>query len=260
MNQPLSYVHPDAKIASNVVIEPFVSISKNVEIGEGSWIGSNVVIMEGTRIGKNCNIFSGAVIGAIPQDLKYKGEKTKVVIGDNTTVREFVTINKGTAVRYKTTVGNNCLLMAYVHVAHDCVIKDHAILVNTVQLAGEVNVDEWAIIGGTAAIHQFVHIGAHSMVAGGALVAKDVPPYTKAARYPLSFAGVNSIGLRRRNFSSKKINEIQEIYRILYKNGMNRAQALEYIEAEMSATKERDEIILFAKNSKRGIMKGYFEN
>ncbi|MFP4663096.1 MAG: acyl-ACP--UDP-N-acetylglucosamine O-acyltransferase [Bacteroidales bacterium] len=259
MNQPLSYVHPDAKIASNVVIEPFVNINKNVEIGEGCWIGPNATIMENVKIGKNCKIFPGAVIGAIPQDLKYQGEETYVEIGDNNTIREFVTVNRGTAAKQITKIGNDNLIMAYSHIAHDCVLGSRIIMANAVQLAGEVQVDDWAIISGTAAVHQFVHIGAHSIIAGGSLVGKDVPPYTKAGRYPLTFTGVNSIGLRRRNFSNEKINEIQEIYRKLFNNGMNRSQAIDYIEAEMHATKERDEIILFVRNSKRGIIKGYFE-
>ena len=258
MKQPLAYVHPEAKIADNVVIEPFVSIDKNVEIGEGTWIGSNVTIMEGARIGKNCKIFPGAVISAIPQDLKFKGEKTTAEIGDNTTIRECVTVNRGTISKGKTVVGKNCLLMAYVHVAHDCFLGNNVILGNVSTLAGEIIVDDWAILSGIVAVHQFVHIGAHVMISGGSLVRKDVPPFVKAAREPLSFVGVNSIGLRRRGFNNEKINEIQEIYRILYLQGNNNTQALEFIEAEMPASKERDEIILFLKNSKRGIMRGYF--
>jgi UDP-N-acetylglucosamine acyltransferase len=257
MNQPLAYIHPDAEIAENAVIEPFASIAKNVVIGEGTWIGSNAVIMEGTKIGKNCKIFPGAVIGAVPQDLKFKGEKTTAEIGDGTTIREFVTINRGTSAKNKTVVGENCLLMAYVHVAHDCVVGNNCILVNNVTLAGEVVVDDWAILGGLTAIHQFVHVGAHAMISGGSLVRKDVPPYVKAAREPLSYVGINSIGLRRRNFSNEKINEIQNIYRILFQKGYNYSQALEYIEAELSASKERDEVILFVRNSKRGIIKGF---
>jgi len=259
MNQPLSYVHPDAKIASNVVIEPFVTISKNVTIGEGCWIGSNVSIMENVKIGKNCKIFPGAVIGAIPQDLKFQGENTFVEIGDNNTIREFVTINRGTAARNLTSVGDNCLLMAYTHVAHDCKLGNNLIIANAVQLAGEVQIDDFAIIGGTSAVHQFVHIGSHCIIQGGSKIGKDVPPYTKSGREPLTYSGVNSIGLRRRNFENDKINEIQEIYRKLYHNGMNRSQAIDYIEAEMPATKERDEIILFVRNSKRGIIRGYLD-
>ena len=259
MNQPLSFVHSAAKIANNVVIEPFVTIHKNVEIGEGTWIGSNVTIMEGARIGKNCRIFPGAVIGAIPQDLKFRGEETTAEIGDNTTIREFVTINRGTVAKGKTVVGSNCLLMAYVHIAHDCVVGNNVILVNGVTLGGEVEVDDFAIISANSLIHQFCHIGAHTILAGNSLVGKDVPPYIKAARYPLSYAGVNSIGLRRRNFCNEKINNIQDIYRVLFNKGMNVSQAVAYIEAELPATKERDEIILFIRNSKRGIIKGYFD-
>ncbi len=258
MKQPLAYIHPDAKIANNVVIEPFVTIDKNVTIGEGTWIGSSVSIMEGARIGKNCRIFPGAVISAIPQDLKFDGEKTFVEIGNNTTIRECVTINRGTTASYKTIIGNDCLIMAYSHVAHDCIIGNHCILANSANLAGHVVIDDWAIIGGLCAIHQFSHIGSHVMIAGGALVRKDIPPYIKAAREPLSFVGINSIGMRRRGYTNEKINEIQEIYRVLYLKGFNNTQALEFVEANMPATKERDEIILFVKGSSRGIMKGYF--
>ena len=257
MNQPLAYVHPQAKIARNVVIEPFVTIHKNVEIGEGSWIASNVTIMEGARIGKNVKVFPGAVISAIPQDLKFDGEETTAEIGDNTTVREFVTVNRGTAASGKTIVGKNCLLMAYVHVAHDCIIGDNCILANAVNLAGHINIEDFAIIGGLSAVHQFVNIGQHVMRSGGSLVRKDVPPYTKAARNPISFAGINSIGLRRRGFSSEKISEIQDIYRILFNKNLNVSQAVNYIETEMPATPERDEILSFIANSSRGIMRGY---
>jgi UDP-N-acetylglucosamine acyltransferase len=257
MNQPLAYVHPQAKLAKNVVIEPFVNIEKNVEIGDGTWIGSNVTIMEGARIGKNCKIFPGAVIAAIPQDLKYNGEDTLVRIGDNNTIREFVTINRGTKANWETVVGNNNLLMAYVHVAHDCIIGNNCILANGCTLAGHIRIDDWAIVGGLSAVHQFVNVGQHSMVSGGSLVRKDVPPYTKAAREPLSFVGINSIGLRRRGFTSEKINEIQDIYRYIYLKGLNVTQALELIEATMPATFERDEILSFTSRSSRGIMKGY---
>ncbi len=258
MNQPLAFVHPQAKIASNVVIEPFVTIHKNVEIGEGTWIGSNVTIMEGARIGKNCRIFPGAVISAIPQDLKFEGEETLSIIGDNVTIRECVTINRGTSASGKTVVGSNCLLMAYVHIAHDCKIDNNVIIANCVNMAGHVEVGEYAIIGGISAIHQFVHIGCHAMIGGGSLVRKDVPPFVKAAREPLTFVGINSVGLRRRGFSSEKINEIQSIYRILYQMKKNTSQALEIIEAELKASSERDDIILFIRNASRGIMKGYY--
>ncbi len=257
MKQPLAYVHPAAKIAPSVVIDPFVTIDQNVEIGEGTRIGSNVTIMEGARIGKNCTIFPGAVISAIPQDLKFKGEDTVAIIGDNTTIRECVTINRGTAARNKTVVGNNCLIMAYSHVAHDCVIGDNVIISNATQIAGEVQVDNYAVIGGGTLIHQFCHIGSHVMIQGGALINKDIPPYVKAGREPIAYAGINSIGLRRRNFSSETIREIQNIYRYLYQSNLNVTDAIERIEAELPATPERDEIILFIRNSKRGIIRGY---
>jgi len=257
MNQPLAYVHPQARIARNVVIEPFVTIHKNVEIDEGTWIGSNVTIMEGARIGKNVRIFPGAVISAIPQDLKFGGEETLAFIGDNTTIREFVTINRGTSQGYKTVVGSNCLLMAYVHVAHDCIIGNHCILANAVNLAGHITIDDFAIIGGLSAVHQFVNIGAHVMISGGSLVRKDVPPFTKAARDPISFVGINSVGLRRRGYTAEKINEIQEIYRVIFTKNMNVSQAVAFIETEMHATPERDEILSFVAKSARGIMKGY---
>lgn len=257
MKQPLAYVHPAAKIAPSVVIDPFVTIDQNVEIGEGTRIGSNVTILEGARIGKNCNIFPGAVIGAIPQDLKFHGEETLAIIGDNTTLRECVTVNRGTDARGRTVVGNNTLIMAYSHVAHDCIVGDNVIISNATQLAGEVVVDNFAVIGGGSLVHQFCHIGAHVMLQGGALVNKDIPPYVKAAREPISYAGINSVGLRRRNFSSDTIREIQEIYRYLYLSGMNISDAVERIEAELPATKERDEILQFVRNSKRGVIRGY---
>ena len=260
MNQPLAYIHPEAKIANNVVIEPFSIIHKNVEIDEGTWIGSNVTIMDGARIGKNCRIFPGAVISAPPQDLKYKGEPTTVTIGDNTVIRECVTLNRGTALDKNTTaIGQNCLLMAYVHVAHDCLIGNNVIIANAVQLAGHIDIQDHAFIGGVSAVHQFVKIGAHAMVSGGSLVRKDVPPFTKAAREPLGYSGINSIGLRRRGFSSEKINEIQEIYRIIYLSGLNNTMALNEIELKMTPSKERDEILNFIRNSERGIMRGFLQ-
>ena len=257
MIQPLAYIHPQAKIAENVVIDPFVTIHKDVVIGEGTWIGSNATIMNGARIGKNCRIFPGAVISAVPQDLKFGGEDTLVVIGDNTTIRECVTINRGTSDRKETRVGNNVLLMAYTHIAHDCVVGNNCILANGVQLAGHITVDDFAIIGGMSAVHQFVSIGAHVMISGGSLVRKDVPPYTKAGREPLSYVGINSVGLRRRGFSSKKINEIQDIYRVLFLKNSNTTKALDLVEAGFKPTEERDEIINFIRNSNRGVMKGF---
>ena len=259
MHQPLAYIHPQAKIAKNVVIEPFVTIEKNVEIGDGTWIGPNVTIMEGSRIGKNCRVFPGAVIGAIPQDLKFNGEDSLAIIGDNVTIRECVTVNRGTEDRNKTVIGDDTLLMAYVHIAHDCSIGNNVILANSTNLGGHVDIDDFAILGGGTLVHQFCHIGKHVMLSGGALVNKDIPPYVKAGRDPISYIGINSIGLRRRSYPPEKIQEIQELYRIIYLKGMNNSQAINFIEAEVKVSKERDEIISFIQDSKRGIMKGYFK-
>ncbi len=258
MNQVLAHIHPNAKLAKGVVVEPFATIGDDVIIGEGTNIGPHATILPGTRIGKNCKIFPGAVVGGEPQDLKFKGEYSIVEIGDNTTIRECVTINRGTSAKGKTVIGSNCLIMAYVHVAHDCVVGNNVILVNSTSLAGEVIVDDFAIIGGHTGIHQFCHIGKHVMLSGGSLVRKDVPPYIKAGREPLSYAGVNSIGLRRREFTNEMITQIQDIYRIIYQKGYNNSQALEVVETEMPASRERDEILLFIRDSKRGIIKGYF--
>lgn len=257
MNQPLAYVHPSAKIANTVVIEPFTTVHKNVEIGEGTWIGSNVTIMEGARIGKNCRIFPGAVISAMPQDLKFEGEDSLVIIGDNTTIRECVTINRGTKALGKTVIGSNCLIMACAHIAHDCIIGNYCVIVNGCLFAGHVEMGDWAIVGGLCAIQQFAKIGIHAFVGGGSLVRKDVPPYVKAAKEPISYSGINSIGLRRRGYENDKINEIQNIYRILFQKRFNTSQALEIIEADFKATQERDEILTFIRDSQSGIMKGF---
>ena len=256
MNQPLAYVHPGAKIAKNVVIEPFTTINNNVVIGEGTWVGSNVIIMEGARIGKNCSIFPGSVISAIPQDLKFKGEDSLVVIKDNTTIRECVTINRGTSDRGETTIGKNCLIMAYCHVAHDCIIGDNVVIANLVQLAGHVLVGNWVIIEGTAAIQQFVSIGEHSFIAGGSLVRKNVPPYVKAAREPLSYIGVNTIGLRRRGFNDQQIINIEDIYRVIYVQNSNITTALRVAELEIPISDEKEVVLEFIRNSTKGIMRG----
>jgi UDP-N-acetylglucosamine acyltransferase len=256
LNQPLAYIHPEARIADNVAVEPFVTIHKDVEIGEGCWLGSNVVIHPGARIGKNVRIFPGAVISTIPQDLKFSGEYSNAIIGDNTVIREYVTVNRGTAASGKTVVGKNVLLMAYAHIAHDCVIGDQAIIANAVNLAGHVMIDDFAIIGGMSAIHQFVHIGRHAMISGGSLIGKDIPPFTKAARYPIRYAGINSVGLRRRGFTAENITEIQEIYRILFVSGRNTSNAVLHLETHFPPTPIRDEILQFVRNSDRGIMKG----
>lgn len=258
MNQVFAHIHPNAKLAPGVVVEPFATIGDDVIIGEGTLVGPHATILPGTRIGKNCKISSGAVVGGEPQDLKFRGEYSTVEIGNNTTIRECVTINRGTSAKGKTVIGSNCLIMAYVHIAHDCVVGDNVILVNATSLAGEVVVDDFAIIGGHTGIHQFCHIGKHVMLSGGSLVRKDVPPYIKAGREPLSYAGINSIGLRRREFTNETITQIQDIYRIIYQKGYNNSQALEVIETELPASRERDEILLFIRDSKRGIIKGYF--
>lgn len=258
MKQPLAYIHPAAKIAPGVVIDPFVTIDANVEIGEGTHVQSGATICEGSRIGRHCNIFPNAVIGAIPQDLKFAGEETLAIIGDNTTLRECVTVNRGTAAKGKTVVGSNCLIMAYSHVAHDCIIGDNVIISNATQLAGEVQVDNCAVIGGGTLVHQFCHLGANIMVQGGALINKDIPPFVKAARDPIAYTGVNSVGLRRRGFPSETIREIQEVYRYIYMSNLNVSEAVDRIEAELPATPERDEILQFIRNAKRGILRGYF--
>jgi UDP-N-acetylglucosamine acyltransferase len=259
MINKLANVHSGAKVADNVVIEPFSTIYEDVEIGPGCWIGPNVVIMNGARIGKNVKIFPGAVISGDPQDLKFEGEYTTAEIGDNSIIREYVTINKGTKANNKTVVGKDCLIMSYVHVAHDCVLQDRVIMGSYAGLAGEVEVDSWAIISPGSLVHQFVRIGAHVMIQGGSKVGKDVPPYAMAGRDPVSFTGINSIGLRRRGFDKDSIYAIQEIYRILYQRGLNISDALEFVEANLPASKERDEIILFIRDSKRGIIRGYFD-
>ncbi len=256
MNQPLAFIHPEAKVHPSVQIGSFVCIERDVEIGEGTIIDANATICEGTRIGKNCHVFPSAVVGAIPQDLKFKGEKTYTFIGDNTTLRECSTVHRGTASKGKTVVGNNCLIMAYCHVAHDCVLHDNIIMSNAVQLAGEVVVEDYAIIGGGSLVHQFTHIGSHVMIQGGTKINKDVPPYVLAAREPVSYCGINSVGLRRRGFSDEQIGRIQEVYRALFMSNLNVSQACAHIEAELPQSEERDLILNFIKESPRGIIKG----
>jgi UDP-N-acetylglucosamine acyltransferase len=257
---PLANVHPEAKIGNNVIIEPFATVQKNTVIDDGTWIGPNTTIMNGARIGKNCQIFPGAVISGIPQDLKFKGEETTAEIGDNTVIRECVTLNRGTVDKYKTVIGSNCLIMAYAHIGHDCIIGNNIILGNTVQLAGHVIIDDYAIFGGACAVQQFAKVGAHAYIGGGSLVRKDVPPFTKAAREPLAYAGINAVGLRRRGYTSEKINEIQEIYRYIFLKGLNNSKALDLIEKELAASAERDYIVKFVRESERGIMKGFTTN
>ena len=256
MIHQLAHVHPDAQIGKNVVIEPFASIANDVVIGDGTHIMTHAVIMPGARIGKECKVFPGAVISGEPQDLKYEGEYSTVEIGDYTIIRECATVNRGTKSKDKTVVGKNCMIMAYAHIAHDVIIGNNCVVVSHTGIAGEVTIDDWAIIGGGTMIHQFVRIGAHVMIGGGSRVSKDVPPYVKAARYPLVYAGVNSVGLRRRAFPNEKIWEIQDIYREIYQKDMNITDALKYIEENYPQSDERERIITFIRTSKRGIMKG----
>lgn len=252
-----SVVHPNAKIGKNVTIEPFCYIAENVEIGDGCHIGPNVTIYDYVKIGKNCNIFPGAVIGAVPQDLKFQGEVTYVEIGDNVTIRECATINRGTAAsgKYKTIIKNNVLVMSYVHVAHDCVIGNNVILVSYVGLAGETNVDDFAIIGGNSSAHQFTKIGCHAMLSGGSLIGKDVPPYAMAGKRPLSFFGINIVGLRRRGFTSEQIERIRDIYRVIYQSNLNVSDACKKVEEEMPDSEEKRIILDFITESKRGIIR-----
>ena len=255
MISPLASIHPEAKIGADVEIGPFVFIDKDVEIGDGCIIDSNATICQYTKLGKHCHVFPSAVIGAIPQDLKFHGEVTWTIIGDNCVLREFVTVHRGTFSKGKTVIGNNNLIMAYCHVAHDCVLGNNIIMSNTTQLAGEVVVDDFAIIGGGTLVHQFSHIGSHVMIQGGSKINKDIPPYVIAARDPVSYCGINSVGLNRRGFSLERIHTIQEAYRLIYQGGMIVSQALDTIEATMPQTPERDAILHFIRNSERGIVR-----
>jgi len=257
----LANVHPSAQIGDNVTIEPFATVMADVVIGDGTWVGSGAVIYDGARIGNNCRIFNGAVIAAIPQDLKFQGEYSTVRIGNNVTIREYVTINRGTAYSDKTVIEDNVMLMAYVHIAHDCIIRQHAVIANSANIGGHVTIGEWAVLGGNTAVHQFCQVGKHAMVAGGIMVRKDVPPYTLAGREPLAYAGINYRGLRRRGFSNETIREIQEIYRVLFLSGLNTSRALAKIEEVFPVTMERDDILDFVRGSNRGIIRGYsFQN
>lgn len=255
----LAYVSPDAKIGENVIIEPFAFVDGNTEIGDGTRIMPHATVLSGARIGKNCIIFPHATIGAIPQDLKFKGEDSLAIIGDRTTVRECATVNRGTASKNSTVVGNDCLLMAYSHVAHDCVLKNSIILGNATQLAGEVEIDDYAIISGGSLVHQFTKIGAHVMIQGGSRVTKDIPPYTMVGREPITYVGLNIVGLRRRGFTSERINSIQEVYRYMYQSGYNFSQALERIEQELPASEDQNVIVQFVRTSTRGVVRGNME-
>jgi UDP-N-acetylglucosamine acyltransferase len=253
----LASVHTEAKIGNNVVVEDFAKIEKDVVIGDNCWIGSNAVIFPGARIGSNCKVFPGAIIAAVPQDLKFKGEYSFVEIGDHTTIREYVTVNRGTASRGLTRVGSNCLIMAYVHIGHDSTIGNNCVIVNNVQIAGEVIVEDWATIGGMSAVHQFCRVGAHAMVSGMTGVVADVAPYTKVFGVPAKYVGINIVGLKRHGFSAPQIEHIHNIYRILFQQGMNTTQAIEFIEFNFDNTPEKNHIVQFLSQISRGIIRGF---
>ncbi|MDR3194299.1 MAG: acyl-ACP--UDP-N-acetylglucosamine O-acyltransferase [Tannerella sp.] len=256
MYSPLAVIHPDAKIGKNVIIDPFTVIEKDVVIGDNCRVYPHSSILDGAFIGNNCQVFPGAVIGGIPQDLKFAGEKTTVEIGDHTTVRECATINRGTAAKGKTVVGSHCLVMAYSHIAHDCVVRDHVIIGNACQIAGEVEIDDYAIVSGGTLVHQFTRISKHVMIQGGSRVGKDIPPYTLIGRDPIVYCGINIVGLRRRGFTNEQVYLIQDIYRTLYTRGLNNTDALHCIETEYEPGVERNLILDFIKSSKRGIVRG----
>jgi UDP-N-acetylglucosamine acyltransferase len=251
-----AFIHENAKLGANVTVDPFSYIAGDVEIGEGTWIGPNVTIMDGARIGANCKIFPGAVISAIPQDLKFQGEETTAEIGNNTTIRECVTVNRGTSDRSKTVVGNNCLLMAYVHIAHDVFVGNNVILANTANIAGHVTIEDYVILEGVVAVQQFVRIGEHSFIAGGSLVRKNVPPFVKAAREPLTYAGINAIGLRRRGYDTMVISQIEDIYRHIFVHGKNVSKSIEEIKASIADSPQKTQILKFIEESDKGIIRG----
>lgn len=255
MISDLAFVHPDARLGKDVIVEPFAYIAGNVVIGDETWVGPNSTIMDGARIGKKCRIFPSSVVSGVPQDLKFRGEDTTAEIGDNTTVREGVTVNRGTAAVGKTVVGSGCLLMAYSHIGHDCAIGNNCIIGNSTGLAGEVKVDDWAILSGGTLVHQFARIGAHVMIGGGSKIRTDVPPFIKADREPLSYMGLNSVGLTRRGFEKERIDEIHNIYRAIYQNGMNVTQALDHVENVFKQSPDRDYILDFIRKSERGIIR-----
>lgn len=257
MKYELCHIHPEAKIAENVTIDPFVTIKGDVEIGSGTWIGPHVTIMDGVRIGKNCKIFPGAVVGSIPQDLKYQGEESLLVIEDNVSIREYCTLNRGTKANFETRIKENSLLMAYVHVAHDCVVGRNCILANNVNLAGHIELGDYAILGGLTAVHQFVKIGAHAMIGGASLVRKDVPPFVRVAREPLSYIGVNSIGLKRRGFTSEQVNHIQDIYRQIFVMSNNASLGVKAVKENIPDSPERQTILKFIENADRGMVKSF---
>lgn len=252
---PTAIIHKDVKLTDDVKVGPFSIINERAEIGGGTEIGSHVLIDSGTIIGKNCKIHHGAVLGTLPQDLKFEGEKTHLTIGDGTTVREYATLNRGTKYREKTVVGKNCFIMSYAHVAHDCLLGDHVILANSVNLAGHIEIGDYAIVGGVVPVHQFVKIGAHSIVGGGFRVQKDVCPYALVAGYPLKTIGLNRIGLQRRGLPEKTMQILEKTFRILFKSKLNTSQAIEKISTEVELIPEVKTILDFIAESERGIIK-----
>mgnify|MGYP003290084815 CR=1 FL=1 len=253
----LNDIHPNAKLGKDVVVGNFSTIHDDVVIGDGTVIEPNVVIYPGARIGKNCHIFPGTVISAVPQDLKFAGEYTTCEIGDNNVIRECCTINRGTSASGKTVVGNNNLIMAYVHIAHDCVVGNNCVFANNATLAGHIIVGDYVILGGKTACLQFIHIGSHVITEGGSLCTKDIPPYVKAGRNPVSYCGINSLGLHRRGFSSESINIITDIYRYLFVKGLNVSHAVEEIKERYGNTEEGKAILSFIGSANTGLMRGY---
>ena len=254
---PLAIVSPNAKLGENVEIGPYCYVDDNVEIGDGTKLLPHATVFPYVKIGRDCTVFPGAVVGAIPQDLKFDGEVTYVEIGDRVTIRECATINRGTRASGKgvTRIGNDTLLMSYVHVAHDCRIGNHCILVSYVGVAGETDMDDWAIVGGGTKVHQFTKIGTHAMVGGGTAINKDIPPYSICGRVPIVFAGVNLVGLRRRGFNSDVIRNIKDIYDMLYYQGYNFSDACARIQEGFPDSEEKQVILDFIRNSKRGIVR-----
>lgn len=257
MISPLAYIHPDAKLGSNVTVEPFAYIAGDVVIGDDCWIGPHAVINDGARIGKRCKIHTAASIACLPQDLKFAGEKTTAEIGDDNDIREYVTISRGTASRGKTVVGNGNLLMAYVHVAHDDVVGSHCVIANRVSLAGEVEVGDWVVIGGHSAVHQWCHIGAHAMLQGGSLVNQDIPPFIIVRSDTMRFAGINKVGLSRRGFKPETIGQIHDACRIIFQSGLNYTHACDEVEKQVPQSAERDALVGFIRASQRGIIKPF---
>lgn len=256
MIHSLANVYKGIHLGEGVTVEAFTTIYDNVTIGDGTYIHPNVTIYSGTTIGKNCEIFPGAVIGVRPQDLKFEGEETTVEIGDNTVIRECVTIHRGTKDRWKTTIGSNCLLMTYVHIAHDCSIGDNVILASYVGLAGHNIIEDYAILEGKVGTQQFVRVGKHAFIAGASLVRKNVPPFVKAAREPISFSGVNSIGLRRRGFSDERVKAIEDIYRLLYVQNVNLSKGIQAVLDQIEDSEDRKLILDFIADSDKGIIRG----